>query len=255
MDASATRTHALVVGGATGLGRTVVKTLAREGHDVSVIDRLPPGEAAPVPAVVHHQADLLDPARVEQVLAEAAARRGPVRCAVFCQRFRGDAGAWEGEIETTLGATRRIVELLAERFPPGGEASIVMVGSVADRFVAAEQPAGYHAAKAGLAQLARYFAVALGPRGVRCNCVSPAIFVKEGAARGPAAGPALERVIPLRRIPTAEEIARVILFLCGPGAACVTGQEIVVDGGLSLLAQATLVRQLTETPARAGEAP
>jgi len=54
-------------------------------------------------------------------------------------------------------------------------------------------------------------------------------------------------VTPLRRIATADDIAAGVAFLCGDDATCVTGQELVIDGGLSLLLQETLVQRLKTT--------
>jgi NAD(P)-dependent dehydrogenase (short-subunit alcohol dehydrogenase family) len=236
--------HSIVVGGARGLGRTLVDVLAREGHRVSVLDCLEPlpGEPA-APGTVFRRVDILDGPAVAAALSAIRRSHGPPRNAVFLQRYRGTDDPWTGEIATSLSATRRIIEELADHFPAKSDNAIVVVGSAADTYVAEEQPAGYHAAKAALRQLVRYYAVLLGPRGVRCNAVAPAIFQKQGARRPPGSR-ALAAVTPLRRIPAAEEIARVILFLCSPAAACLTGQSLVVDAGLSLIAHASLVRQL-----------
>ena len=240
--------HSLVVGGARGLGWATAATLALAGHRVSVLDRLaaPDGETLP-PAVSFFAADLLREEQTTVALAAAVGRNGPVDNALFFQRHRGSGDPWEGEIATSLTATKRIVEWLASRLGDGTGGSIVMVGSIADHLVAEEQPAGYHAAKAGLVQLARYYAATLGPRNIRCNAVSPAVVRKPdraGAEPDPALA-ILEGIIPLRRIPTAADIAPVIAFLCSPDACCVTGQNIVVDAGLSLLAHESLVRTLS----------
>ncbi len=222
----------------------MVDLLSREGHRVSVLDRLAPLPKEPAaPGTLFRQVDILDGPAVTEALSAVRRLHGPPRNAVFLQRYRGADDPWTFELATSLTATHRIIEELADLFPAGADSAIVVVGSVADEYVAEEQPAGYHAAKAALRHLVRYYAVLLGPRGVRCNAVAPALFQKQGARRPPGP-PALAAVTPLRRIPTAGEIASVILFLCSPAAACVTGQSLVVDGGLSLLAHASLVQRL-----------
>lgn len=244
MSAHAVPEHFLVVGGSQGLGSTVVRLLAAAGHLVSILDLQAPAGGPAGPTVEHRAVDLLDAAGVAAALDLLHERRGAVRHALFLQRFRGGgADAWEREIAISLDATRRVVERCAPRFPADG-GSIVLVSSAAGSFVAEEQPLGYHAAKGALEAMTRYWAVALGPRGVRCNAVAPAIFRKDGYPPDSPRDRALAPVIPLRRVPTAEEIARVVLFLAGPASACVTGQTIAVDGGLSLLAHATLVQRL-----------
>ena len=242
MTKKSTPPHSVVVGGARGLGRTLAGVLSRDGHRVSVLDCLAPlsGEST-APGTVFRRVDVLDGPAVTEALSAVRTLHGPPRNAIFLQRYRGTGDPWTGELATSLTATRRIIEELADHFPVGADNAIVIVGSAADSCVAEEQPAGYHAVKAALRQLVRYYAVLLGPRGVRCNAVAPAVFQKQGAPRLPGSR-ALAAVTPLRRIPAAEEIARVILFLCSPAASCVTGQSLVVDAGLSLLAHASLVR-------------
>jgi NAD(P)-dependent dehydrogenase (short-subunit alcohol dehydrogenase family) len=168
---------------------------------------------------------------------------------VAVQRFRGHGSVWEGELETSVRATRAAIEGLAPRFAAGG-GSIVLGGSVASRFVAPEQPVGYHVAKAALRQMARYYAVVLGPRGIRVNVVSPAAMIKSDAGRAtPRPLRALYgRVIPLGRAPSTEDVAQAVVFLCGPRAALITGQDLVIDGGLSLLTHEALAKMSLSAP-------
>lgn len=237
--------HTLVVGGTRGIGREAARIFAAEGRTVSAIGRSLPAE--PLPGVRYFAADLTDGAALERVLGEILAA-GPLRSLVLSQRWRGSGDAWAGELQTSLTATRNLVERLAGAFEPAGDRSIVLVSSVVGRLVASEQEASYHVAKAGLCQLARFYAVRLGPAGIRVNSVSPSVFVKEESRdyyrqEQQLAG-LLARITPLRRMGTAAEIAAAIHFLCSPAASFVTGQELVVDGGISLQAQPSLARSL-----------
>lgn len=242
--------HSLVVGGTRGLGRAVVRALAAEGQSVSVIGRRPPAEGdSAIPGVRHWTVDLQDGGRLPGALAEIVEHRGKLRHLVFVQRYRGQGDPWAGEIETSLTATKSMIEAAVSVFDDAPDHGIVIVGSVISGLVAGDQPVSYHLAKAGMRHLVRYYAVALGPRGVRVNGVSPCTFVKEESKdfymRNQALRDLYQKLTPLGRMGTAEEIAQVIAFLCSPKASFVTGQDIVVDGGMTLHLQDSLVRRFS----------
>ncbi len=239
-------THCLVVGGTRGIGREVVRFFSESGALVSVL-----GKSAPtltekeLPGTQYWQVDLTDARGTTEAL-RCVVERGKLHNLVFLQRYRGNGDTWEGEMETSLGASKRVIETLSGAFE--SPASIVFTSSVASGLIAHNQPLSYHVGKAGIEQLIRYYAVALGPQGIRVNGVSPATTLKEESQEFYLNNPALyavyEKMIPLRRMGTASEIAQVVGFLCSQQASFITGQTIVVDGGLTLQFQETLVRGL-----------
>lgn len=240
----------MIVGGTRGLGRELVCLFSSQGHTVSVIGRRAPGDAdRRLPGTHFWTADLTNEQEIQPVLREVIDHNGKPNSLVLLQRFKGQGDPWAGEIETSLNATRIIIEQLADDFSDGGDKSIVLVSSVVGRFIAEGQPIGYHVAKAAICQMARYYAVQLGARGIRVNCVSPCTFIKEENEDFYAKSEDLQRLfkrtIPLGRMGTARESANVIAFLCSSMASFVTGQEILVDGGVSLLSQESLVRKVT----------
>jgi NAD(P)-dependent dehydrogenase (short-subunit alcohol dehydrogenase family) len=112
--------------------------------------------------------------------------------------------------------------------------AMVFVASVSG-LTSAPRHAAYGAAKAGLMSLVRTVAVELGPRGVRANAVAPgavwtprvaALLGEEGKARAAANAP-------LRRVAEPADVASAILFLVSDLSTYVTGQTLVVDGGVS----------------------
>jgi enoyl-[acyl-carrier protein] reductase III len=91
--------------------------------------------------------------------------------------------------------------------------------------------------KGALDTLTRYLAVELAPQGVRVNSVCPS-WVEDTsgvAALNPTFGEALRRNVPAQRHVTPQDVANVVAFLCGPDSAMVVGQNIVIDGGLTLV--------------------
>lgn len=236
-------THTLIIGGTRGIGRAVARAFAAEGHQVTAIGRSPPEEADRVgESVTYRAVDVSDEAAVSAMIGALS----PVDNVVFLQRYRGDGDAWSGEQRIGLSATRQVIEILAARDVP--PRSCVVVTSVAGECIADNQPAGYHAAKAGMNQLVRYYAVALGKRGIRVNGIAPATTLKEESQEFFLNNPALldlyEKMIPLGRMGTSQDIAQVISFLCSEQASFVTGQIIVVDGGMTLQCPEMLVRKI-----------
>ena len=242
--------HSLVVGGTRGTGRILVKLLAGENHRVSVIGRRSPSESdRRIENACFWMVNILDSKRTFEVLDQIVSKEGNINNLIFFQRYRNTENNWNGEIATSLGATRNIIEHLSDEFEGANGSAIVIIGSVASYLIAEEQPLSYHIAKAGLMQMVRFYAVELGRKGIRVNGVSPGAVLKKESREfylnRPSLGYLYERIIPLGRMGTSIEIAEVVSFLCSPKASYITGQNIVVDGGLSLKWQESLARNLT----------
>jgi NAD(P)-dependent dehydrogenase (short-subunit alcohol dehydrogenase family) len=241
--------HVIVTGGTTGSGRAIVRLLSENKCSVSLLGRhRSPEVEEDLPGLRFYLADLSDVQGTRVALEQCLAERGKVTHLVFYQRYRGLGNEWHGELQVSLTATKEIIELCADRFDGAGSNAIVVISSVASHFIHEEQGIGYHVAKAAVNQMVRYLAVALGPRGIRVNCVSPATLVKEESREFYCSHAELrelyDSVIPLRRMGTSEDVAKVVEFLCSASASFITGQEIVVDGGLSLVGHASLARRL-----------
>jgi NAD(P)-dependent dehydrogenase (short-subunit alcohol dehydrogenase family) len=244
------RAHTLVIGGSKGIGRTLVRSLAGDGQAVSVISRSKPAGLGGLPLVESWTADVADASALDTALAAVSSARGPVSGAVLLQRYRGDGDDWAGELATSLTATRSVLEWVGEhgQFSGAGTA-VVVIGSAAGAFIASEQPVSYHVAKAGITQMVRYYAVALGPKGVRVNSISPGTIVKEESQSFYESNPELERlyrdIIPLGRMGTARDVADLAMFLLSDRASFLTGQNIVLDGGVSLHWHEALARRVS----------
>lgn len=243
------KAHTLVIGGTRGIGRAIVKTFSNEGHSVSVIGRkLSNPKDASLAHVDYWYTDLKDEKSLLTVIKKIIKKKGKLSHLVFCQRFRGKGDPWKDELRVSLSATKVVIEFLADKFAVTNEKSIVIISSVIGSFVGLEQPLGYHVAKAGLIQMVRYFAVVLGPKGIRVNSVSPATTLKEESRdfylKNKKLQNLFKKIIPLGRMGTSEDVANLVAFLTSPKSAFITGQNIVIDGGVSLQMQETLARQL-----------
>jgi len=232
-----TKRHVLVVGGTRGIGRAFAQVCTERGWNVSLLART---AVHPVPDhTAYYSADICAPSGVERAIQAAADFFGPIHAAAFFQRYRGGEDAWAGEWETSVKATDTAVSAMLPSMAPSGDRSLVIVSSTAAQFVAPEQNAAYHASRAAQLGLMRYLAVLLGPRGIRVNCVSPGTVLKEENASF--FGDDSEKrnrctsVSALGRMGTALEVASAAEFLCSEKASWITGQNLVCDGGASLL--------------------
>jgi NAD(P)-dependent dehydrogenase (short-subunit alcohol dehydrogenase family) len=239
--------HSLIIGGTRGIGRELVNHFVRKGHTVSMIARQSDKLMADRNRVNYWAADVRDGGALPKVLDRIVAQGGKINHLVFLQRYRGADDAWLGEIETSLTATKAVVEGLQDKFAQGDKA-IVIVSSINATLIARKLPLSYHMAKAALHQMVRYWAVTLGARGIRVNSVSPGTVLKRESKdfflRDRALAELYRRITPLGRFGHASEVAEVIGCLCGKQTSFVTGQDIVVDGGVSLLWQESLSREL-----------
>ena len=241
--------HSLVIGGTKGLGRVVARKLACRGDKVSVLGRnSSPASDLETGDIKSFMADISNKEALFTVLQNILDTQGKINYCVFLQRYRGTNDDWEGEFNTTLTASRNIVDFLVPHFEELGDKGIVMVSSVFAKFVGAGQSASYHVMKAGLDQLMRYYALNLGQKNIRSNGITPFTFLKEESKSFYLQNEPLinlyKEIIPLRKMGTTEDSANVIEFLCSPQAGFLTGQNIAVDGGLSLVWPETMARSL-----------
>ena len=237
---------ALVTGGGRGIGRAVVAMLARAGADVAIAYRSRAAEAEAIADEVRALGrraitvggDLADPAVAERLAAGVATAFGRLDI------FVANAGVWPPDevplgrlppdrwratmaanLDAVFHSTRAALGLMG----PGGR--VVLVSSTAGQRGEAGH-ADYAASKGALIALTKSLAVEYAPD-ILVNCVAPG-WVDTEMAEPAFGGGEKERIagtIPLRRIPTAEQIAGPIVFLCSDLASHVTGEILNVNGG------------------------
>lgn len=145
--------------------------------------------------------------------------------------------AWDDMMAVDLSGVMRIFRSSAARMNDGG--AMVATSSIAGGVYGWEDHAHYAAAKSGVLGLCRSLAVELAPRGIRCNAVIPGLIESPQSldaenSLGPEGLRAAGEIIPHGRVGTVDECARAIRFLTSDDSAYVTGQELVVDGGLTI---------------------
>ena len=242
--------HCLIVGGTRGLGRVVASMMVARGDTVSILGRREPVDSdKDIEGIRHWITDILDHEQLDATLNKIIEQEGSLNYLVFCHRYRGDGDPWQGELDATLSATRDIVEKLSNHFEKNSDCSMVMVSSVFADYIGEGQPISYHVGKAGLNHMARFYAVELGRNGIRSNALTTFTFLKEESEKFYLENKPLmdlyEKIIPIGRLGKTQDSANVICFLCSPESNYINGQNIYVDGGLSVMWPETIARSLT----------
>lgn len=244
-------THSIIIGGTKGLGRVVARQFAERGDTVSVIGRTELSSEDLKAGNIHtYKADICDNDSIRPVIESLVKEHGNVNYGVFLQRYRGEGDDWTGELKTTLTATKNIVGHLVPYFSETKDNGLVMVSSVFSQYIGNGQPMSYHVAKAGLDQMMRYYALNLGEKKIRVNGISTFTFLKDESKEFYFKNKPLlelyEDIVPLKRMGTTEDSANAIRFLCSNQASFLTGQSILIDGGLSLHWPESMARSLKQ---------
>lgn len=239
----------VVTGAGGGIGAEVAQQLLQAGARVALLDRddsiLAAAVArlgAPAERVLAVACDVSRPESVQAAAERVAATWGPAQVLV------NNAGAlypgalldieldkWNQLLSVNLSGYLLCAQSFGRQMMAHGGGSMVHIASIS---ASIPQPysGAYSVSKAGVKMLSQLLAVELGEHGVRSNVVSPAMIrtpMSEGIYLDPAVRERREQIVPARRISSPADIAGTVLFLASERAAYISGQEILVDGGLT----------------------
>jgi 3-oxoacyl-[acyl-carrier protein] reductase len=240
---------ALITGAGIGIGAATARAFAGSGYRVivtdileeegrSVADDLGSGEAE------YHHLDVTDTREVDSVVSTVQDRYGPLHTVV------ANAGIahrvpleeltdekWDLTHEIDLKGVMRLCRAAVPAMREAGRGSMIALSSIMGVAYGWDEHVQYSAAKAGVVGLVRGLAVELARDGIRVNGVAPGYIrtaqaLSEEHSLGPEGLEEAAEFIPMGRVGEPEDIADVSVFLASEGARYITGQVLVVDGGL-----------------------
>ena len=256
---------AVVTGGSRGIGRGLALRLAADGADCAITYRREEARAREVVAEMRAlgrralavPADLGDPAQTGPALERIGDELGRIDILVA----NAAATAFRPVLEQKPHNVDRTFAISVDSFVAAVQAAVPRMPEGAGRIIGisgvdSPQAMSGHgllgAAKAAMESLVRALALELGPRGITVNAVSPGfletdssrLYVERGLGQDYRA--AVERLVaatPVRRVGTVEDVAALVAYLVSDAAGFLTGQTIVLDGGLTIVSP---MNQLTE---------
>ncbi|MFP4212367.1 MAG: 3-oxoacyl-[acyl-carrier-protein] reductase [Alkalispirochaeta sp.] len=238
---------AIVTGGSRGIGKEIVETFLKNGAIVHYVSRSAGASLDdfrsryPGDRVFHHAIDVSDEPAVTETINGIIEEHGGVDILVNNAGITKDglimrmsAEDWRSVIDVNLASAFFTSKALARHMIKRRGGAIINITSVVGKIGNAGQ-ANYAASKAGLIGLTKSLAREVGSRGVRVNAIAPGFIETEMTDRlNEQQRETLAAQIPMGRIGSAEEVAKVCLFLASDMASYITGEVVTVGGGLAM---------------------
>ncbi|GMU54328.1 MAG: 3-hydroxybutyrate dehydrogenase [Candidatus Xenobia bacterium] len=249
---------ALITGSTSGIGWSILKALALRGHDVMLCGMIHPEGLSQLQAELsslgvrhgYSQHDLRRPAEVEAMIEQTCRDLGEIDILVNNAGVQHVAPVedfppekWDDLLALHLSAAFHAIRMVLPGMKEKGWGRIVNVASAHGK-VASVNKAAYVAAKHGLVGLTKVVALENARTGVTCNAICPGWVLtplvqaqidrrqlEEGVSEEVARHDLLAEKQPSLRFVSPEELAELVLFLCGPGGNSITGAALSVDGG------------------------
>lgn len=247
--------RAIVTAGASGIGLAIARALHAAGATVWICDiaddQLAAAESA-MPGLVARSCDVSDGAAVDAFVADAAAAMGGIDIVVNNAGIAGPAAplheldfeAWKRTFDVNVHGQFHVARATIPHLKATGRGgSMVCMASVAGKY-AFPLRSPYAASKAAVISLARCLSVELGPDQIRVNAIAPGVvagdrirrvFTDRAEKKGISYDEMQElalRAVSMKTMVEQDEIADLVMYLCGPSGRPITGQCVSICGGL-----------------------
>ena len=251
MTEGKTQPTVLITGGGIGIGRATAFAFGRAGYYVVVTDVLETEGRAVAAEIVaagggaeFHVLNVRSTPDADRLVQDLNSRLGGLDCIVANAGIAhkvplGELSdeKWDETFDVDLKGMLRVIRAALPAMKARKAGAIVCISSIMGVAYGWDEHVHYSSAKAGVVGLIRGLAVELARSGIRVNGIAPgyirtAQLLSEKHSLGPAGAEKAGEFIPMGRIGEPEEVADVVLFLASPAARYMTGQTVVVDGGL-----------------------
>lgn len=241
----------LITGAGIGIGRATAKAFAAAGYHVVVTDVLDAEGASCVAEIVaaggsaeYHRLDVRSTEAADALVAKIEAERGAIDVIVANAGIAHKVPLpvltdekWDHTFDIDLKGIFRVIRPALAGMKARKKGSVIALSSIMGVAYGWDEHVHYSAAKAGVVGLVRGLAVELARDGIRVNGIAPgyirtAQLLSKENSLGPEGAEKAGEFIPMGRIGEPEDIADVALFLASNAARYMTGQVVVVDGGL-----------------------
>lgn len=238
---------AIITGGSKGIGRAISFLLAEHGcrvfmnyaRDKKAAQAMVKAAEGLSGAVIPVQADVTDPAQVAQMMDHVEKEGGSIDILVNNVGQIKDGflmlmgeGDWEEVLKTNLTSVYNCCRAVVRKMIPNKQGKIINIASVSGIIGTAGQ-VNYAAAKGGVIAFTKSLAREMGPFNIQVNCVAPGLVETEMTEKMPKEKTeAIVSSTALNRMGKPEDVAWAVLFLASARSDYITGQTIVVDGGI-----------------------
>ena len=225
--------NTILFGGNKGIGSQVYKDFKKRGDNVFLISR----------TVAQSKTNFCFEIGKDDNRLLLNFIKSKINYVIFTHRYR-DFNPIE-EYKIMVLEVEKILDLLSIKFKK--DASVVIIGSNASKYILSEQNGSYHYVRGAMSIMVKYLAVKYGKKGIRVNSVLPSTIIKKENLdyfrKEKKTINMIKKITPLNRIGHSKDISNVIEFLCSKKSSFITGQSIFVDGGESLLGHESVAKK------------
>lgn len=226
----------IIIGGTKGIGSVITKKLKSRGDNIFVFSRNGNNK------LKNLKLDLLDKGQIEKTFLKNFSKK-KIDNLIFSHRYRGNNK--DEDFQISLHSVEQIIDLMKKKLSKSS--SIIIINSIAVKTIVDDQPQRYHVIRGGLEQLTKYAAIKLGKNGTRVNSILVTKIIKPEnknffLKKKNKVRKMIEKITPLGRMGTAEDVANLVDFLTNDKSNFITGLSIPIDGGTHLLSQESITK-------------